>query len=257
MRKLLSVLFVVLMLAGLAGGCHNEDVRSFKDIYRGEPTKISMLDGTKGLAFATEDPEFIQLLMNELHSLSLEKAKDQSPRAGYMYYADFFENETHILRVSFLGDRMSVNQVYYMLDQDINDTLREVYDLMASAQTSSGPGTEGRIYVNMDDGTMYYELPGCIAGEYRGDLKDGYPHGYGTWLEPGGGEYAGQWKNGQFHGEGRYTWPDGKYYEGEWEEGFPHGEGAMYFTDGTSVHGVWSGGRMVRPIDHNDRARNE
>ena len=38
--------------------------------------------------------------------------------------------------------------------------------------------------------------------EYKGDLKEGLPHGTGTMNFKSGNVYKGQWKNGKMDGEG-------------------------------------------------------
>ncbi len=252
MKGYVYCFLVLFMIGSLAAGCQSSDVQSFEDLYQGIPTEISILDGSRGLAYSTEDEDMIQAFMEQLHPLSLSKSEDQEPRVGYLYYVDFFENGTQAMRITVLGDKIGVNQVYYRLERDISDLVEQYYEKIASHALARGPGTEGHLYVMTEEGIMYYELPGCMAGQYRGDVKDDFPHGQGRWISLEGGEYNGQWKEGQFHGQGTYTWPDGQRYEGTWEEGFPHGEGTMYFPDGISLGGTWSGGRIISPPDDQD-----
>ncbi|GEM_PF-2507706 len=252
MKGYLYCFLVLFMIGNLAVGCQSPEVQFFEDLYRGTPTEVSILDGSRGLAYSTEDEDTIRAFMEQLRPLSLSKSEDQEPRAGYLYYVDFFENGVHALRMTVLGDKIGVNQTYYRLERDISSLVEQYYEQLAARALARGPGTEGHLYVMTGEGIMFYELPGCMAGQYWGDVKDDFPHGQGRWTSLEGGEYNGQWKEGQFHGQGAYTWPDGQRYEGTWEEGFPHGEGTMYFPDGTSLRGTWSGGRIISSPDDQD-----
>ncbi len=67
---------------------------------------------------------------------------------------------------------------------------------------------------------------------YSGTLKNGSPHGQGTWLHPDGYEYEGEWKEGQWHGQGILTYPDWSKYEGGFKEGERHGRGSFTAANG-------------------------
>ena len=54
---------------------------------------------------------------------------------------------------------------------------------------------------------------------YKGEMKDGKPHGTGTYTFINGGDYTGGWKNGKKHGKGTITWGDGDTYTGEFKDG--------------------------------------
>lgn len=95
------------------------------------------------------------------------------------------------------------------------------------------------------------------GNEYKGEIKEGIIHGYGTykWSEIGA-EYTGTFNWGTLTGTGQITWKDGstyvgtvvngirsgrgKYvattprkfvYEGEWSNGLFHGEGVCWYGD--------------------------
>jgi hypothetical protein len=65
------------------------------------------------------------------------------------------------------------------------------------------------------------------GGEYVGELKDGVPHGRGTWTGPNGASYSGGWKDGEQHGHGTQKWENGETYEGQWDYGKRHGQGTL------------------------------
>lgn len=70
------------------------------------------------------------------------------------------------------------------------------------------------------------------GGQYTGDLKNGKPHGQGTWIYKttssqslsysatgslGDQIYEGEWQDGKKHGKGRMTLPTGVIQSGFWE----------------------------------------
>jgi len=134
MKGYLYCFLALCMFASLAAGCQSADVQSFEDLYRGMPTEISILDGSRGIAFSTEDEDTIRAFMEQLRPLSLSKSEDQEPRAGYLYYVDFFENGTHALRMTVLGDKIGVSQIYYRLERDISPLVEQYYEQLAPAR---------------------------------------------------------------------------------------------------------------------------
>ncbi|MBU0674351.1 MAG: hypothetical protein KJ950_06885 [Proteobacteria bacterium] len=79
-------------------------------------------------------------------------------------------------------------------------------------------------------------------GTYSGDLRDGNPHGRGTYH----GEdyiYDGMWKNGVMEGHGTLVERDGAVYEGEWRGGKRYGQGiemTQFIGGKTRYEGAWS-----------------
>lgn len=72
------------------------------------------------------------------------------------------------------------------------------------------------------------------GSQYRGQIKDGLPHGYGTFTFNDGGKYTGDFKEGRFHGKGKLTYINGSYLEGTFEENrFLVGKGKIVFDTGT------------------------
>ena len=54
---------------------------------------------------------------------------------------------------------------------------------------------------------------------YAGEIKDGKPHGIGSYTWSDGVKYEGEWKDGKYNGQGTYTFADGRIEEGEFRKG--------------------------------------
>lgn len=85
--------------------------------------------------------------------------------------------------------------------------------------------------------------------EYVGELKDGLPHGQGTYISKNGDKYVGEHKDGKRHGQGTYTFGDGPNkgdkYVGEYKNGLRHGQGIFTFEDGKVFKGTWKDNEFV------------
>lgn len=57
------------------------------------------------------------------------------------------------------------------------------------------------------------------GGTYVGEVKDGEPHGKGTFTGQDGRKYEGDWIEGRPHGQGKHSCPDGSIEIGRWEKG--------------------------------------
>lgn len=73
--------------------------------------------------------------------------------------------------------------------------------------------------------------------KYRGDLKEGIPHGNGEIKWSDCSHYSGNWSHGRMSGFGIMTWPSGKRYEGAWENSQMEGEGTMFYPNGSIYTG--------------------
>ena len=60
---------------------------------------------------------------------------------------------------------------------------------------------------------------------YRGEFKDGAPHGAGAEAWDDGERYVGEYRAGLRHGKGEYSFPNGSKYIGDFEDGYYHGQG--------------------------------
>jgi len=102
------------------------------------------------------------------------------------------------------------------------------------------------------EGTKATESMTCVGemnfpnGEkYVGEVKDGQPHGRGTFIWPNGEKYVGDWKNGQRNGRGRFFWPDGTKYFGDFRNNKKHGQGTYTYANGRTYTGQWKNGNPV------------
>jgi len=101
----------------------------------------------------------------------------------------------------------------------------------------------------------------CI---YKGEYKNDFFHGKGSFLAPDGRSFEGDWKKGKQHGHGvavllgRHELGNyqrmsiGKYgslyralkYIGEWENGVRHGKGKLVYLDGSEKEGQFVRGQL-------------
>jgi len=81
--------------------------------------------------------------------------------------------------------------------------------------------------------------------KYVGELKEGQPHGQGTFIWPNGEKYVGQWQNGQRNGQGRFFWPDGDKYVGQFRNNKKHGQGTLTYANGRQYVGEFKDGQPV------------
>ena len=80
-------------------------------------------------------------------------------------------------------------------------------------------------------------------GSYEGEMKDGEPHGFGTYRWNDGDVYTGEYVNGTRHGKGKFVFASGNYYDGEWANGKYHGHGIFRWSDGDEFDGEWQNGQ--------------
>ncbi len=113
------------------------------------------------------------------------------------------------------------------------------------------------------DADTWYPINDDEQSRYKGEWKDGVPHGKGTkevfeadscgqprcWSiiegsfvngfaegyckqtykqEDGQSYYEGEFHNDKHHGQGAYYYEDGTYHKGSFKEGYEHGEGYYY-----------------------------
>jgi len=84
---------------------------------------------------------------------------------------------------------------------------------------------------------------GC---QYRGEWKDGRPHGIGEFIDPKLNEsYCGEWRGGWRQGFGIAKFQNGDKYEGEWFKGKFHDRGNYFYSTGDCFAGTWADGVKV------------
>lgn len=79
---------------------------------------------------------------------------------------------------------------------------------------------------------------------YKGELRNGEYHGYGTLCLANRERYQGEWRSGQRHGVGTFTYSNGDIYNGGWRNHVPHGNGVFLYANGGKVNGVWKRGLL-------------
>ena len=84
-----------------------------------------------------------------------------------------------------------------------------------------------------------------VHSVYKGEVKNGKPHGVGIMDNPRGDRYVGEWENGKRNGQGRDTWYSGDYYVGKWCDG-EMCKGTFYYKNGT-IMGYREGEYFVEP----------
>lgn len=77
---------------------------------------------------------------------------------------------------------------------------------------------------------------------YEGEIKEGLPHGNGTYKFVDGTKYVGSFVDGFFHGWGRIMESDGSTYEGDFKKDLYDGEGILKRVDGSTYTGTFSQG---------------
>lgn len=106
-------------------------------------------------------------------------------------------------------------------------TLAQLYQ----RQLQSGSILRKRIQENSEIVDLKYES----GSSYKGQVKDGLPHGYGCWTGPSGEWYEGEYENGRRHGSGKNGWSNGDVYEGNWSNDQRHGYGKNTWPTGAKA----------------------
>ena len=95
--------------------------------------------------------------------------------------------------------------------------------------------------INAQTSECKVKIP-AISGTYSGGCKNGLADGMG--IAQGVDLYKGQFREGVPHGKGTYTWAGGTYYEGAWRSGLKDGKGKLVSRD-SIVSGYWRAGTFV------------
>ena len=93
--------------------------------------------------------------------------------------------------------------------------------------------------------TAVRQMGGGGAGnKYKGEWKDGEPHGQGKFTWPDGGTHEGEFNKGERHGRGKETHANGRIaYEGEWKDNKSHGQGNQTYASGNTYEGEFNKGK--------------
>lgn len=101
-------------------------------------------------------------------------------------------------------------------------------------------GEEYRQFMNDPDA-----IKNSDGSVYKGELRDGDYHGYGTLCLANRERYQGEWRRGLRHGVGTFTYSNGDMYNGGWRNHVPHGGGVFLYANGGRVNGSWKEGVLV------------
>jgi len=87
---------------------------------------------------------------------------------------------------------------------------------------------------------------GDCSGTYTGEMKDGLPDGYGTFMSADSDgdtwTYEGNWAAGHLSGQGKTTWDYGYTETGEYQNDYLNGEGQDYWLDVIRYSGNYTDG---------------
>lgn len=127
------------------------------------------------------------------------------------------------------------------------DFLREnyfdAYDLIQDVVEKS---ENNRRHMLLDElNALLDEIKYEDVSYYKGDIKDGSPHGFGFMKWANGSTYEGDWVNAQITGVGIFNWIDGSSYSGEFLNGLMHGKGKYISSAGVISEGIFSQGKIT------------
>ena len=143
-------------------------------------------------------------------------------------------------------------------------------DMPTDAPATPVPGVTPESVTDLDI-SLTFDF-GDYAGSYTGDIVNGLPNGYGTFISYddsfGSWSYVGEWKDGHFNGDGVQSFEDGYeeggyyvddyltgegweswygilQYQGGYQDSYYHGEGTLYNFHGEIVYsGAFNNGLL-------------
>lgn len=125
MKKALILLLIVPLLVG----CRAR-VRDFSQFYAGDNnnvTRLIMQDGNSGETREITNQEEIQAFFDMLETTAFMMLKDHTPRLGYLYWVDIYEDGEAVLRLTFSEESATINGVHYLLDNNVRAELNQLY----------------------------------------------------------------------------------------------------------------------------------
>jgi hypothetical protein len=126
---ILQKFFLLLFISTIIAGC-SVRARKFEKFYASDPTRVTHLvieKGDSGEMRKVTDQKEIDAFFDLLYSLSYIMEKSQTPRDGYLYWVEIYENDANILLLTLTQDTARINNVYYLLDKDIKGELDELF----------------------------------------------------------------------------------------------------------------------------------
>jgi hypothetical protein len=86
-------------------------------------------------------------------------------------------------------------------------------------------------------GTFTFVNDENIFFKYRGEFKDGVPHGRGSFFYPDESIYWGDIKEAKLYGYGSTAYSNGNRFVGEWKDDHRNGKGVFTFANGDEYVG--------------------
>lgn len=116
MKKIIAFLFILLV-----GGCIQTDSKEFKEIV-GEKSlsKIEVIDGRNGKQYSITDEVKQQQFIDLLNEREYTEMKHHEKTKGYIYHA-ILSSDDKSFSITFLGDEIEINDIYYSLDKSISE----------------------------------------------------------------------------------------------------------------------------------------
>jgi hypothetical protein len=93
-----------------------------------EVTKVEIRDGSTGELRTVIQRENIEALFDLVNNLEYTLQTGKRPETGYTYYADFYSGDNKLLRITFAGEMMQFDNTVYLIDRQILDFLKEIYN---------------------------------------------------------------------------------------------------------------------------------
>ena len=110
----------------------------------------------------------------------------------------------------------------------------------------SSSHSECKVSEESDDLNQYENYQDLVINgrKYKGDVKDGVPHGMGSELWPDGSIYEGVYVNGHRKGQGKLVWADGNSYDGVFDKDELCGYGTFVWKNGDKYEGMFKHSKM-------------
>jgi hypothetical protein len=121
---------LILLLAGWLLACTGPQPQPLIALIPDAPdrlTHVVMLDGRTGEMNESDNPADIAAALALLQSLAVVRQADQSARAGYLYWLDLYAGDERLARLTFGGQTVQLDTVYYDLDRAIQTELDELF----------------------------------------------------------------------------------------------------------------------------------
>jgi TPR repeat protein len=166
-------------------------------------------------------------------------ANAHSSGGGWTCNTNYYKNtNTSCLRVpanassSYDSNYWKCKSGYRRVGKGCESTLRTIY---IDGNKYVGELRNGKPH---GKGTYTYSSSGQRAGyKYVGEFKNGLRNGQGVFTFPGGNKYVGEFKNGKFNGQGTYSFSNGGKYVGEFRDNLYNGQGVFTYPDGDKYVG--------------------